>query len=164
MTAKTIHYEFALVEAAHIRSLVTQFRDLVAGDAHDDPAVLRLVPDAYSDDAAAATEFRRLTERELLDRRTEEADTVLAALEAAAVPAEPGTISESDATLPVTIAIVRTDLDNWLRTFAALRLVLASRLGITSADDHDEEDPRFAIYDWLGYRLEFLIASADATA
>lgn len=163
MTAETIHYEFALVEAAHIRSLVTQFRDLVAADAHDDPAVLRLVPDAYSDDADAAAEFRRLTERELLDRRTAEADTVLEALTSAAVPAEPGAISE-DATRPVTIAIQRTDLDSWLRTFAALRLVLASRLGISSADDRDEEDPRFAIYDWLGYRLEFLIASADATA
>jgi len=44
---------------------------------------------------------------------------------------------------------------------AAIRLVLASRLGIVDADDHDEDDPRFGIYDWLGYRLHGLVTAID---
>ena len=53
------------------------------------------------------------------------------------------------------------DLQAWLRTLAALRLVLASRLGITTEDDHDGDDPRFGIYDWLGFRLDGLVRAAD---
>jgi hypothetical protein len=34
-------------------------------DKPDDPALARLLPDAYGDDAAAATEFRRFTEADL---------------------------------------------------------------------------------------------------
>ena len=55
---------------------------------------------------------------------------------------------------------IRLDPDEvqaWLRTLAAIRLVLATRLGIEGADDHDEDDPRFGIYDWLGYRLDGLV-------
>ena len=50
----------------------------------------------------------------------------------------------------------------WLRTLAALRLVLASRLGIRTEDDHDPEDPRFGVYDWLGYRLELLVRARES--
>ena len=52
----------------------------------------------------------------------------------------------------------------WLRTLAAIRLVLASRLGIEVAEDHDPDDPRFGIYDWLGYRLDGLVAAVDDQA
>ncbi len=54
------------------------------------------------------------------------------------------------------------DLQAWLRTLAAIRLVLATRLGIKTEDDHDEDDPRFGIYDWLGYRLDGLVRAAEA--
>jgi hypothetical protein len=39
--------------------------------------------------------------------------------------------------------------------------VLATRLGIVDEDALDEDDPRRGVYDWLGYRLEGLIQSAD---
>ena len=42
-----------------------------------------------------------------------------------------------------------------------MRLVLATRLGIDSETDHDPEVPAFAVYDWLGYRLELLVQAAD---
>ncbi len=42
------------------------------------------------------------------------------------------------------------------------RLVLATRLGIRSDDDHDPADPRFGVYDWLGYRLDGLVQAATA--
>ena len=69
------------MEAAHLAGLVTQFAELLedADDAPpDDPAIARLVPDAYADDAEAAQEFRDLTERDLLDRRRRMPRAVLA--------------------------------------------------------------------------------------
>ncbi len=39
---------------------------------------------------------------------------------------------------------------------------IAERLGIESDDDHDPDDARFGVYDWLGYRLELVIEAADA--
>ncbi|MFN8086247.1 MAG: DUF2017 family protein [Microbacterium sp.] len=61
-----------VLEGAHPADLVSQFLD-VLGDAadtgvRDDPAVARLVPDAYRGDAEAAAEFRRYTEADLLQR------------------------------------------------------------------------------------------------
>ena len=49
-----------------------------------------------------------------------------------------------------------------MRTLTAIRLVIASRLGIEDEDDRDEDDPRFGVYDWLGYRLEGLHAGVRA--
>jgi len=54
------------------------------------------------------------------------------------------------------------DVSALLRTLSAIRLVLATRLGIQADDDHDSTDPRFGIYDWLGYRLDSLITAIDA--
>ena len=54
----------------------------------------------------------------------------------------------------VDLALSPDDARAWMRTLAAIRLVVASRLGIETEDDHDEDDPRFGVYDWLGYRLD----------
>ena len=54
--------------------------------------------------------------------------------------------------------------DALLRTLAAIRLVLASRLGVDDEDTHDNDDPRFGIYDWLGYRLDALLTALDEDA
>lgn len=51
-------------------------------------------------------------------------------------------------------------IDAWLRTLTAIRLVIATRLGITSDEDPGGDD-RHGIYDWLGYRLDLLIHAAD---
>jgi hypothetical protein len=53
------------------------------------------------------------------------------------------------------------DLRAWLRCLAAIRLVLATRLDIRSEDDHDVDDPRFGIYEWLGYRLDGLVQAVS---
>jgi hypothetical protein len=39
--------------------------------------------------------------------------------------------------------------------------VLATRLDIQSEADHDVEDPRFGVYEWLGYRLDGLVQAAS---
>ena len=164
MNARIIVLELSRIEAAHLARLVVQFGELLQDSISDDgdPAIARLVPAAYDDDESAAREFRRLTEADLLDRRRDDAERVLATLSDAATFPE-------DLDDPALLEQVQIRLDPltaraWLRTLAAIRLVLASRLGIEVAEDHDADDPRFGIYDWLGYRLDGLVAAVDDEA
>lgn len=161
MTGRTVVLEVARLEAAHLSALVAQFADLVDGTtpAHEDPALARLVPTPYPDDDEAAREFRTLTETDLLTRRRADAEIVLFSLaEAAGIPDDP----DDPALLEqVEIRLEPETVRAWLRTLAAVRLVMAERLDITQPEDHDPDDPRFGIYDWLGYRLDGLVASFD---
>jgi hypothetical protein len=160
MTTPVVVIELARLEAAHLIGIVGQFVELVTDTLpeHGDPAIDRLVPPAYADEDDAR-EFRSLTEADLLDRRRTDAGVVLASLaDAADIPEDPDD--------PALLETVEVPLDAqtvqaWLRTLAAVRLVLATRLGIARPEDHDSEDPRFGIYDWLGYRLDGLIAAVD---
>jgi Domain of unknown function (DUF2017) len=160
MTGRVVHLELARLEAAHLVGLVQQFAELVGDSAPTvaDPAIARLVPPAY-DDRDAAQEFRDLTQADLLDRRSSDAAVVLESLaEAARISDDP-----DDPALLETVA-VRLDpvqTQAWLRTLAAIRLVLAARLGVTESESVDPEDPRFGIYEWLGYRLDGLVAAVD---
>lgn len=160
---RTVMLELTRMEAAHLAGLVTQFAELLedAESSAGDPAIARLVPDAYADDAEAAQNFRDMTEGDLLERRRQDADMVLSSLgEAATLPedAEPG-----DEVLMelVELRLERDVLQGWLRALAAIRLVLATRLEIRSEEDHDVDDPRFGIYEWLGYRLDGLVQAAS---
>ena len=163
MTARVVMIELARLEAAHLVGIVGQFLELVTDAAPDDrdPAIGRLVPPAYADETDAR-EFRDLTETHLLDRRRTDAALVLASLTGAAeLPDDPDD--------PALLESVEVRLDPemaqaWLRTLAAVRLVLATRLEITGPEDHDSEDPRFGIYDWLDYRLDGLVAALDGGA
>jgi hypothetical protein len=116
------------------------------------------VPDAYPDDEEAAQEFRHATRQDLLARRSSDAQRMLADLAGA------GALTpEADAQVDdvIDVALDPDAARAWLRTLAAIRLVIASRLGIETEEDHDEDDPRFGVYDWLGYRLEGLIQAID---
>ena len=78
-----VRMELSALEAAHLTDLIAQFAQLLAHalDDADDPAIARLVPDAYRDDPQAAAEFRRFTQDDLLDRRRDDAQTVLTSLQ-----------------------------------------------------------------------------------
>lgn len=162
--------EMTRLEAAHLTGLLDQFIDLLdeavatppaSGAPPTDPALARLVPDAYADDAEASREFRGMTERELLDRRGSDARTMRSTLAVNGRQLDP-TRLKGDVTAAMAVRLDAEAAQVWLRTLAALRLVLASRLGIRSEADHDEDDPRFGIYDWLGYRLDSLVRALDA--
>lgn len=160
MTGRVLALELTRLEAAHLTRLVDQFSELVDGTetADGDPAIRRLVPDAY-EDAASAREFRALTESDLLDRRRDDAAAMIATLAAASdISDDPDDPALLDT---VAISLDPPAVGAWLRTLAAIRLVLATRLGIIDADDHDAGDPRFGIYDWLGYRLDGLVNAID---
>jgi hypothetical protein len=108
----------------------------------DDPAMLRLLPDAYRDDAAAAAEFRRFTADGLAERKAANARAVVASI---------GT----ESTTATTVRLDEPAVQAWLRVLTDIRLVLATRLGIEHDGDRGYADSDAAIllsdiYDWLG--------------
>jgi hypothetical protein len=115
----------------------------------DDPALARLLPDAYRDDEEASREFRRFTERGLRESKMAGALVVAGALAEA-----------SDE-----VVIPADQVGAWLGFLNDTRLALGTRLEITE-DAHDElaalpdDDPRsglFHVYDWLTYLQDTLV-------
>lgn len=149
----------ALLEGRHLLALIEEFR-LIIESADDDDRDLtrRLVPDAYPDDSEASAEFGALTRGDLFDRRLSDGAAVRQDLVGSGFDDEN---SDEDPLGPRELAIPVERLDAWMRTLTAMRLMMASRLGIGQQDAHDPEDPRFGVYDWLGYRLDGLIQLAD---
>ena len=158
MSDKIVVLEISGLEALHLAGIVGQFRDVVTDTRRgDDPAVARLLPDAYPDDVEATREFRRLTGDDLLGRRASDAEVVLRTL--GMDGGDPASDGDPDATL--TVALGEDEALSWMRTLSAVRLVMATRLGIQNDDDHQPDDPRFGIYDWIGYRLDGLVTALD---
>lgn len=121
------------------------------GDGEDDPALRRLFPDAYPDDPQASAEFRRFT---AAGQRRERLGEILD------VRVDLDVLS----TRPLKMQPERVEY--WLRTINAVRLVLATRLGITdevTADEAEQaavDDPSDVIYpayEWLGVLIEMLV-------
>jgi hypothetical protein len=115
----------------------------------DDPALKRLLPDAYADDAEAAGEFRRFTERGLREAKAEHARTVGLAMRAGGEHFD----------------VTGDAIPAWLGFLNDTRLTLGTRLEITE-DNHAElemlpdDDPRaalFQVYDWLTFLQESIV-------
>ena len=195
---------FTAVEAELISSLATQVAGLLgevasrsddpelAGtgiggstDRHDDPAIARLLPNAYSGDDDASREFRQLTERGLASRKIDNAVIVLHSLEKIAAEAHvtPSVADDADAaTVPddasalfeayqddagTEIALDDPTAIAWLRTLTDIRLTIAARLGIESDDDtvDDTDDAALVladVYNWLGLITESLVEAVDS--
>jgi len=119
---------------------------------HTDPAIARLLPDAYRGDADASRDFRGLTERSLAARKVANARVVVASLDAAE---QAGGELRLDA----------TQVQSWLRTLADIRLTIAARLGIETDDDEGPEDDDSLVmrdvYDWLGWVTETLLGELE---
>lgn len=147
---------FAGIEAGFLHDLVEQYRELAREGAASDPAVARLTPLAYRDDADAATEFASVTRDDLLTGRAAEAERVLADVAAARVSR-----NADDVDADVVIEVAPDAQIPWMRTLSGLRLVLAARLDIVEDGDEPTDDPRYGAYEWLGYRLELLMQALD---
>lgn len=157
-------------ERALLRSLAEQVIAFISPEAHDDgvdplavlvgigrdtgrpedPALIRLLPDAYVGDDEASAEFRRFTERGLRELKVAHAQAVLDAL---------GRSGDK-------VTLSPAELQSWLGFLNDARLALGVRLAITE-DRHDEleqlppEDPRFGmfqVYGWLSFLQESLVA------
>lgn len=146
---------FEAEEAQLLLSLAEEAVDLARAAAAPentiaDPALGRLLPDAYPDDPEASAEFRRFTAPGLADRKEASARTVMETLAAA-----PGGGR-------VEVVLDEAQATAWLRTITDLRLVLAARLGIREDGDegdvHDESSAmQRAVYDWLAGVQELLV-------
>ncbi|WP_091233007.1 DUF2017 family protein [Microbacterium sp. 3J1] len=162
MSDADIRMRISRVEGAQLLQLVDDFRDLVTARDAGDPAVARLTPSPYPEDDDASASFADATRRDLLDRRIADAFVVRAGL--AELAADIPLLTQKEALTEHELTISIEDVDAWIRTLAALRLVIASRLDILDVDlEVDvEDDPRYGVYEWLGYRLEVVVQAADS--
>lgn len=173
---------FAPLEAEMVRSLVSQVVELVRDEAPEpagssdpleslldldgplttpeDPVLARLLPDAYAEDAEAAAEFRRYTERGLRDQKAEQGRRVIADLEEAGLAPQ---VDAEDEDVELDLGAEQSEA--WLRCLNDVRLALATRLEVEEGDEEyweslPDDDPRAFmrdVYDWLGYVQESLV-------
>jgi len=149
---------FEPVEAALLAQLAGQVAGLLEerhGGAAADLAILRLLPDAYPDNAEASAEFRRFTADELSEKKLRNARILIA---------DCTTAAEADA--PTTIRLDSASVGAWLRSLTDVRLVLATRLGITEDGDVAPDDDQEAlmltnVYDWLGFVQDSLVSALE---
>ena len=150
VTPDGIRLVFNETEAEMLVEVAGQLADLL-GDAEDraaDPALERLLPEAYRDSPADADEFRRYTQTELVDEKVASAHRIVDSLSA---PPVKGLVH---VTLSPTDAVV------WLRSLNDIRLAFAAQLGIVDEDFRPQpEDDNYAIYVWLG-NLQFVLLRA----
>lgn len=155
-TAAGITAKFDHSDARLLANLATQIAGLLAErDEHEvDPAIERLLPDAYRDNEADAAEFRRFTEDELADEKIRRALGMAEILEPDAGPET-----------TVRVRLDHASALDWMRSLTDIRLALAARLGIvddTSAITVDEESQyTLAIYNWLGQLQYSLVRAID---
>lgn len=136
-------------EAMLLQSLSAQLATLLQDPSHKDPAIRRLLPDAYPDDAEASAEFRRLTESGLVERKLANTGTVLTTLSASVHSGE--------------LRLDSQQAGAWLRSLTDMRLTIASRLGIETDDQELDGDTILqGLYDWLGYLQNSLVEAMDA--
>ncbi len=114
-----------------------------------DPAVARLLPDAYEDDPEKAAEFRKYTESSLREAKKYFAQILLDTL-----PPEGGKIR-----------LTGDQARDWLRALNDIRLMFGVRLEVTedfedqlaALDPKDPRLPAFEVYGWLGAVQESLV-------
>jgi hypothetical protein len=145
-----------------------------------DPALLRLLPDAYPHDPEVSAEFRRFTEQGLRKTKIETARVVVETLAAALpdavdpAPVDPGpvdavpvdSVDEADeadqddglaGTTSVDFELTPDDARAWMRCLTDLRLTLAARLDLTADDDEmtwlslPDDDARGSLYRIYGW-------------
>lgn len=124
-----------------------------------DPALLRLLPDAHTDDPEMAAEFRRFTEQGLRMSKVSAAEVVVATI---------GEIDVDDPEQPtIEFELTPEEARAWMRCLTDLRLTLAARLDLAGGEaeeaewlalpDDDQRGALYRIYGWLGYQLESLL-------
>ncbi|NQX17022.1 DUF2017 domain-containing protein [Rathayibacter sp. VKM Ac-2857] len=153
-------------EAGILRHLAGEMLELLdrgtGEDARNDPALARLLPDAYRDDEEAAAEFRRFTAPDLAGRKMDDARAITAALDAGEGSGHARVFAGLG---EVAVRLEPPQALSWLRGLTDMRLALAARLGILDTDDVEPEDETGqairAVYDWLGSVQDGLVRAID---
>lgn len=128
-----------------LRRLPFELLELLSSDP-DDPALSRLRPSAYEDDAEAEEEYRRLIQGELESGRRD-------ALRLLAETANRDRLTVDE-------------LDAWLRALTDLRLALGTRLDVTEEvytrqiDPDDPEAYELSVFAYLSWLQEQAVEAA----
>jgi hypothetical protein len=133
-------YELKLPDAerAVLRALPGQLRELlVEGDA----SLARLFPPAYVDDPDRDAEYHRLMDDDLVARRLEALETVERTIDAPSLSEE--------------------EVLAWVGALNDLRLVLGTRLDVSEEMESHPDEPAFAVYSYLGWLQEQVLAALD---
>ncbi|WP_148040141.1 DUF2017 family protein [Cryobacterium tepidiphilum] len=142
----TITVELSVVERMLLSRLAEQLIEVLSD--RTDPAMTRLLPNAYPDDPEASAEFYRFTADGLTERKLAGARAVLAAVsnDGPVVLTEPAPVQ-------------------WLHAITDLRLTIANRLGIAHDGDLGRTDeaamPLQHSYYWLGELQEQLVEALE---
>lgn len=132
-------------ERAVLRELPAQLRELLRSD---DPALERLFPPAHPDDPALSEEFSNLVRGDLVAARLGSLEVMEATLESRRLDEE--------------------QILAWLGAVNDLRLVLGTRLEVTedldpdAVPDTDPRAPAYALYYYLGWLEEQIVAALAA--
>lgn len=154
-------------EAEALASLAGQVESLLSESDSSSPALTRLFPVAYNDDASAAAEFARYTRPALQQRKIDAARSVREAVEAASA------LGIDDELYTHNIELAPDALMPWLTFLTDLRLVLADSIDV--ADDGGVADAAAAaseelaqlrelqhgVYDWAAFLQDSLVAAID---
>lgn len=128
---------------------------LLLGEA-DDPALDRLLPNAYPDDTSAAHEFARYTRDSLVDGKRQAAQRVRDATAVDSV--EDGVVQ---------IELDQSEAWGWLTFLTDLRLILSERVGIVEEGedtaDETRDDYLRAAYEWAGFVQGSMLEVLDPT-
>jgi Domain of unknown function (DUF2017) len=139
----------------------------VVVDAPSDPAVARLLPAAYRDDAEAAGEFRRLTDSDLRATKRAALSQVVADLSNASGAVALG--DKRDEPHGVRLMLEDAEAVAWLPALTDVRLTLGTRMEVT--EDMDAEraalaagssrEAEFAVYDWLSWLQDAMVEAVS---
>jgi hypothetical protein len=146
---------FEADEAGMLRALAEQITDLLdeRDNLHPNPAVARLLPDAYPEDAEASAEFRRFTADGLAERKMRNA-RVLA--DSVAIVAD--SPAAGDGETATEVVLNAQEAQAWIRSLTDIRLTIATQLGIETDDDLPKGQPELLdLYDWLGFVQSSLV-------
>ena len=128
-----------------LRVVAPQLRALLDADLTQ-PELRRLFPTAYVDDPERDLEYHALVRDELADRRRAALDTLLA------------TAGEEE--------LDEEQLVAWMGAVNDLRLVIGTRLDVSEdmdpvPDPSDPDGPLLAVYGYLGFLLEAIVAALE---
>lgn len=128
-----------------LRGLPAQLRELLGTG---DPALRRLSPPAYADDPAKEADYRDLVSEDLEGQRRRALDRMEATIDAEELDEE--------------------QISAWLAGLNDLRLVLGTRLDVTEElyeegiPEQDRRAPAFAVYLYLGWLEEQVVAALSS--
>lgn len=142
-------------EAMLLSELADQVDSVLLLGGDDDPALGRLLPNAYPEDATAARDFARYTRESLVDGKRQAAQSVRDA-----------TATERGSGI-VEIELDQSQAWDWLTFLTDLRLILAERVGVVDeeADEADEQRDDYlrAAYEWAGIVQGSMLEVLDPT-